>query len=154
MRIFRKARSASAAKHADAVGVVGHQPRVILLSKRQQVFERGDIAVHGKNAISDDEGAVVLRAMRIQQRARMADIVVAEGLDLSARQLRAGVDACMRKFVQQHQAVAPDQHRNDAGIGEIAGAENASRLGAFEFGQACFQLRVERMIAGHQPRSS
>ena len=78
----------------------------------------------------------------------------AERLNLSARQLRAGVDACMRKFVQQHQAVVPDQHRNDAGIGEIAGAENASRLDAFEFGKACFQLRVERMIAGHQPRSS
>ena len=92
----------------------------------------------------------MLRAMRIKQCARMADVVVAEGLDLSARQLRAGIDAGMREFVQQHETIAADKCRNDPGIGEIAGAENAGRLGALESRQARLELCVKRVIAGNQ----
>ncbi len=86
--------------------------------------------------------------MRIQQRAGMIDIVVAEDLDLSARQLRTGVDAGVRKFIQQHETLAADERRNDPGIGKITGAENASRLGALEFGQARLEPCVKRVIAG------
>jgi hypothetical protein len=71
---------------------------------------------------------------------------------LATRQLRTGVNAGVGKFVQQHETVAADEHRDDPGIGEIARSENAGRFGALEFGQARFQLRIEGMIAGHQPR--
>ncbi len=47
-----------------------------------------------------------------------------------------------------------DQRRNDAGIGEIAGAEHAGGLGALEPGEPRFELGVERMVAGDQPRGA
>ena len=83
-----------------------------------------------------------------------ADVVVAERQHGGARQPRAGPQAGMRQLVDQHQVVAADQRRNDAGIGEIAGAEHAGRLGALEPGEPRFELGEQRMIAGHEPRGA
>ncbi len=60
----------------------------------------------------------------------------------------------MRQLIRQHQAVAADQHRDDAGIGEIAGAEHAGGLGLFDAGEARLQLGIERVIAGDQARGA
>ncbi len=60
----------------------------------------------------------------------------------------------MGELVDQDQVVAPDQRRNDAGIGEIAGAEHAGGLGALQRGQPRFELGVERMIAGDEARGA
>ena len=60
----------------------------------------------------------------------------------------------MRQLVDQHEVVAADQRRNDAGVGEVAGAEHAGRLGALEPGEAAFELAEQRMIAGHQARGA
>ena len=46
----------------------------------------------------------------------------------------------MRQLVHQHQPVAADQHRDDAGIGEIAGAEDDGGFGPFDAREARFQL--------------
>ena len=83
-----------------------------------------------------------------------ADIGVAVEVDRRAAQLGAGMDAGVRQFVDQDQIVRPDQRRDDAGIGEIAGAEHAGRLGALEPRQPLFQFGIERMIAGDEPRGA
>ena len=152
MRVADEAGAAAAADDADAVGVVGHQPGVVLVGQRVQFGERREIAVHREHAVGDDQRMVVAGAMFGQQFAGMVEVVVAEGHDLAARQLRPGKQAGMRQFVDQDQAVAPDQHRNDAGIGEIAGAEHDGGFGLLERGQAGFQLGVKRVIAGDQAR--
>ena len=86
-----------------------------------------------------------------EQRLDMRHIGMPERQHGGARQPRAGPQAGMRQFVDQHEIVAADQRRNDAGIGEIAGAEHAGRLGALEPGEAPFELAEQRMVAGHQP---
>ena len=101
-----------------------------------ELGKRRQIAVHGEHAVGDDQRAVMLGAMRGQQFARMRHIVMAEGEHTPARQLRAGIEAGMRQFVEQHQPVAADQHRDDAGIGEIAGAEDDRVLGLLDAGEA------------------
>ena len=60
------------------------------------------------------------------------EIVVPEGDDLAAAQLRAGPDAGMGEFIHQHEIVGAGQHRNDAAVGEIAGAEHAGGIRAFQ----------------------
>ena len=154
MRVAHEARAAPAADHAQPVRIVRHQPGVVFVGERQQLGERRQIAVHGEHAVGHDQHMVVLGAMRCQQFARMRDVVVAERHHLAARQLRAGEQASVRQFIHQHQPVAPDQHRNDAGIGEIAGAEHDRGLCLLDAGEARFQLRVERVVAGDQARGA
>jgi len=69
-----------------------------------------------------------------------------------AAELGAGMDAGMRKFIEQDQIAGPDQCRNDADIGEIARTEHARRVGSFERRQPALELLIERMIAGHEAR--
>ena len=84
----------------------------------------------------------------------MRDVVVAEGQHLAARQPRAGPQAGMRQLVEQHQIVAADQARDDAGIGEIAGAEDAAGFGALQPRQPRFEFGEQRMVAGDEPRGA
>ena len=60
----------------------------------------------------------------------------------------------MRQLVDQHQPVAADQHRDDAAVGEIAGAEHQRRLGLLDAGETRFQFGIKRMIAGDQARGT
>ncbi len=56
----------------------------------------------------------------------------------------------MRQLVDQHEVVTADQRRDDAAVGEIAGAEHAGRLGALEPGEAPLEFAEQGMVAGHQ----
>jgi hypothetical protein len=61
------------------------------------------------------------------------------------------VDTGVRQFVDQDQSIAPDQHRNNAGVGEVAGAKGTGSFGSLDARETGFKLDVERVIAGHQP---
>ena len=54
---------AARAEHAEAVGLVDHQPRAVLLAERDDLRQRGDIALHRVDAVDHDEdaAAVLLR---------------------------------------------------------------------------------------------
>ena len=138
-------RAAAAADHAEAVGVVGHQPGVVTRGQRRELMQRREVAVHGEHAVGDDQRALMTPAMLRQQRPDMPDIVVAERQHGGARQPRAGPQAGMRQLVDQDQVAAADQRRHDAGIGEIAGAEHAGGFRALEPREPLLQLGV---IAG------
>ena len=58
----------------------------------------------------------------------------------------------MRQFIDEDEIALARQRRNDAEIGEIAGAEDERGLGAFEPREARFQFRKQRMIAGDEAR--
>ncbi len=144
MRVADEGRTAPTADHAEAMGVVRHQPGIALVRRHQQFGERREVAVHGEYAVGDDQRVIVLGAMREQKLARMTDVIVPESQHAAARQLRAGIDAGVREFIQQHQPVAADQHGDNAGIGEIAGTEHDRRLGLLDLRQPRFQFGVKR----------
>ena len=73
---------------------------------------------------------VVLAAAGRKKFSRVQHIIMAKRHDRAARQLRACIDTCMRQFIEQNQSVAPDQHRNNSRIREIAGPENTGGFGA------------------------
>src|SRR5262249_47314011 len=79
-------------------------------------------------------------------------IIVAEGQCLRPRQLRPGPKASMRKFIDQNEIPGTREHRDDAGICEIAGTKNASGLGSLEPGESRLKLAKQRMVAGDEPR--
>ena len=154
MRVAGEARAAPAADHAQPVRVVRHQPGVMFVGERQQFGERRQIAVHGEHTVGDDQRVVVFGAMPLKQFARMGDVVVAKRHHRAARQLRAGEQAGVRQLIRQHQPVAADQHRDDAGIGEIAGAEHHGGLRLLDAGEPRLQLRIQRVVAGDQARGA
>ena len=70
----------------------------------------------------------------------MVRIVVAERHHPAAAKLGPRPQAGMRELVEQHQILAPGKRRQDAGIGEIARAEDAGGLGALEPGEPRLEL--------------
>ena len=71
-----------------------------------------------------------------------------------ARQPRAGPQAGMGELVHEHEIVGADQRRDDADIGQIAGAEHAGGFGLLQAGEPRLELGEQRMIAGDQPRGA
>ena len=84
----------------------------------------------------------------------MVDIVVPERQYAAPRQLRAGKQAGVREFVGQHEIFRSGEHRNDAGVRQIARAEHAGRFRLLHRRQPGFEFGVKRMIAGHQSRGA
>jgi hypothetical protein len=148
----REACAPAAAEHADAVGVVRHQPGVISAGKPRQSGQGREVAVHRKDAVGEDHRPFVARAVFGEQRARMVEVVVPEREQPRSAQLRAGPQAGMRQFVDQHEIVRAEQSWNHSKVGEIAGTENAGALRSLQPGKPCLQLGVERMVASHEPR--
>ena len=145
-------RAAAAAEHADPVGVVGHQPGVVGAGNPRERRKRREVAVHGKDAVGQDERPRMGVAVLGEKGAHMVDVVMAEGEQPRAAQLGAAPQAGMRELVDQEEVFFARQGWNDAEIGQITGAEHAGALGSLEPGEAVFQLGIERVIAGDEPR--
>ena len=124
------------------------------LRQSRQVFERREIAIHGKHAVGGDQRVGVTAAVLSQKRFGVRHVAVAIALHGRAAELGAGMDAGVGQFIDQDQVAAAGQRRDDADIGEIAGAENARRFGAFQPRQPALQFVVERVIAGDEARGA
>src|SRR5262245_65117872 len=85
-----------------------------------------------------------------QQGIDMARVVVAKRQDGAAGQPRACPQAGMGKLVDQQQIVAAKQGWNDAGIGQVARAENAGGLGLLQARQPRLKGAEQRMVAGDE----
>ena len=144
-------RAAAAAEDPDAVGIVRHQPGVVFAREPAERGEGGEVAVHGEHAVGEDQGLAMAGAALVQQRPQVVEIVVPERHDGRAGEPRPRPQAGMGEFVDQHEVAAAGQRRDNAGIGEIAGTEHASRSGALEPRQPGLQRVIKRMISGHQP---
>ena len=85
-----------------------------------------------------------------QQHLHVPGIAVAERDHGSAGEPRAGPQAGMGQLVDEDEIVGADQRRDDAEIGEVAGAEHASGLGVLPARQPRFQRGEQGMVAGHK----
>ena len=134
------------------MGVVGHQPGVVLGGDIGQLADGRQVAVHGKHAVGDDQRPGVVSAVGFHEPAKMPGVVVAEDVQRPPGQLGAGENAGVGKLVHRHHVVGARERRDDAGVGQIPGAEHARRFRPFQ----CRQLRLkhgeQRVVAGHQPR--
>jgi hypothetical protein len=72
------------------MSIVRHEPGVVALRQRRKLVQGRDVAVHRKDAIGRDQGALVSPAQLGQQLARMPDVGVAKGHHGRAREPRAG----------------------------------------------------------------
>ena len=76
--------AAVAAEDAGGVGVVDHHDGAVLFAERGELVDGADVAVHGEDAVGDDELAAGLVLDLLQQLFAVGDVLVAEDLDLGA----------------------------------------------------------------------
>ncbi len=106
--------------------IIDEEPGIEPLRQIGQRAKRREVAVHGKDAVGGDERVAVPAAMGRQQILGMACVVVAEDMHAPARKLRPGPQARMRELVDEDHVLDAAERRDDAGIGEVAGAEDAA----------------------------
>ena len=147
---IERRRTAALRQHAEPVRVVGHEPCVGLGAEQGELGNRSQIAVHRKDAVGDKQRVPRATAFSGENGARFFDVVVTEDAAFRRRQTRAGEKAGMRELIDENEIAVADERRNDAEIGEVAGAEDASRLGGLQLCKPRFEFGKERMIAGDE----
>ena len=85
--------AAVAAQHAGGVRVIDHHDGAVLFRQRGQLRQRADVAVHGEDAVGDDQLVAGLVLDRFQLLFGVRCVFVAEDLDLGAREACAVDDA-------------------------------------------------------------
>ena len=140
--------AAVAAQHARGVRVVDHHDGAVLLGQRGELVHRADVAVHGEDAVGDDELVARLVLDLLQQFLAVGDVLVAEDLDLGAREPRAVDDAGVVQLVGEDEVVFAEDGADGAGVGREAALKDDAGLDIFEARDLFFELHVDAHGAG------
>jgi hypothetical protein len=128
--------------------LVHHHPAIVAPGQPQHLLERSDVAVHGEDAVGDNQGATTLRLA--QAPGQVLDVGVAVDEGLGAREAATVDDAGVVELIGEHHLAAPGQRRDRARVRQVARAEQERGVVALEGGQAFFQPAVELHVARDQ----
>ncbi|MNH11861.1 hypothetical protein D3C79_713880 [compost metagenome] len=132
-------------QHAEAVGIVDHQPVAALCSERCELAPGALIPVHAEHPLRDDQAPVWLKLTR-----ERGHVVVAEALhpagQLAAHLLQGGVV----EPVLPQQVLLAEQGLEHRLIGREAAVEQQYSLHPEPVGKGLFQLLVGTAVACHQ----
>ena len=95
------------------------------------LLERRDVAVHREDRVGDDQRAAPPRACA-QAPGEVLDVAVVVDEDLGARQPAAVDDRGVVELVGEDDVAAAGERGDDAGVGQVARAEQQRGLGALE----------------------
>ena len=140
--------AAIAAQNAGGVRVIDHHDGAVFVGNIAELVDGADIAVHGKDAVGDDELAAGLVLDLLQQLFAVGDIFVAEDLDLRAGEAGAIDDAGVIELVGEDEVFFAENARDGSGVGGEAGLEDDAGFDAFECGDLFFELHVDAHRAG------
>ena len=118
--------------------------------------QRADVAVHGKDAVGDQQLLAGLVFDAGQLLFRLGDVLVLEDQNLGARQARAVDDRGMVQLVGDDEVFFAQHRRHRAGIGRESGLEDHAGFDILEARDFFFQLHVDLHGAGngaHRARS-
>ena len=145
-----------AAQHAGSMRIVDHHDGAVFFGEIAQRGQRADIAVHGEDAVGDQQllAGLVLDAGQLLFGVR--DVFVAEDENLRLREARAVDDRGVVQRVGDDEVVFAQHRRNRSRIGREAGLEDHAGLDVLEARDLLFQLHVDLHGAGdgaHRARS-
>jgi len=132
------------------VGVVNDEPCPVLVADVAEFAQRGDVALHGVDAVNDDHLGP-RRAGRHQDRFQVLDVVVAEK-SIRAPEIRPPhTRLAWAVAVQDDQVARAGQRRHAAhhGLGPVR--EDQGPLRVLEVGQHPFQFGVQFNGARQRP---
>ncbi len=138
---------AGGADDAEGVGLVDHEEGVVGVADLAQVDQGGDVAVHGVDAVDDDEADAGVGGGG-QAALEVGDVVVAEAGDGGAGELAAVDDAGVVVLVDEDGVAGADDGADGADVGGVAGAEDQGAFAAGDLGDLGLQLLVQGGGAG------
>ena len=147
-----QAAPALGAEHAEAVGVIEQQQRVVLLAQRQQAADVGHVAVHAEHGIADDQLAPGRAGGQL--RGQVGQVGMGIAVDLGARQARTVDQAGVVERIGKQGIASTHQGRHDAGIGGVARIEVERTRQLHEVRQLFLQRGVDRAVAADQGRAA
>jgi hypothetical protein len=149
----RRDRSAPAGSDgARRVGLVDHQPAAVAPGQLLQAGDGGEVAVHREDAVADDQRPAPSRPLQAPGEVLEVTMAIDEGL--GPCQAASVDDAGVVELVREDDLLAPGEGGDDAGVGEIAGAEQQRSLAALELGQLRLELAMRLHVAGDKPRGA
>ena len=110
--------------HPKPVCVVHQQPGVMAPRQIADRIQRRDVSVHGEDPVGGDQGMAQAGPLGRELGRQIDDVVMGEGNDPGPRQLSAGPDAGVGQLIDEHPVARPDHRGNQAGISQIARAED------------------------------
>ena len=140
--------SAVAAQYPRRVRVVDHHDRAIFFGKRGKFVDWPDVAIHGEDAVGDDELAAGLVLDLLQEFFAVSDVFVAEYLDFGAGETGSVDDAGVIELVGEDEVFFAEDAGDGSGVGGEAGLEDDAGLDSFEGGDLFFELHVDVHGAG------
>ena len=141
------------AEHAEAVGVVQHQPGVETLGQGEQLGQGRQIPVHAEHRVADDDlGAGVAGGQQALQGGHVVvGVAVVPG---SGKLHRVDERGVIEPVGEDGVVPARGQGGGDGQVGQVAGGEGEHSGKAGEGGQALLQDVVGPQVAAHQVRGA
>jgi hypothetical protein len=137
-----------ATKDSARVGVVDHHDGAVLFAEIGELVDGPDVAVHGEDAVGDEELAAGLVLDLLEELLGVGDVFVAEDFDLCSREACAVDDAGVVELVGEDEVFFAEDAGDGAGVGGEAGLEDDAGLDALEGGDLFFELYVDVHGAG------
>jgi hypothetical protein len=138
-------------QHAQAMGVVDHQPCLTAFLDVDQRRQVADIAVHAVKSLGDDQNPVVLVPDARQGGVERLDVVMREGAALAPRHHRAHDDAVMRESVVQHEVSWSEQRRDGGDVGRVPAYIGQTAALPVMVRQRGLEFGMDGPLAGHKP---
>ena len=115
---------------AEAVRLADHDAHVVAVGERDDLLQRGAVAVEREHAVGHDQRRAAVGVAQAPREVLDVAVVVEEGL--RAREAAAVGDRGVAEAVGEHDLAALGERRDDPEVGEVAGAEQQRALGAEE----------------------
>lgn len=136
--------------HAESVGVVDEQQRVVPVAQCEDGRQRRDIAIHAEHAVGDHQ--LALARMLFQFAGQACGVGVRIHTELGAGQARAVQQAGVIEAVGQYHIAFADQGRDDADIGHVATGEVQGARHADKARQRRFERLGRAAMTADHPR--
>lgn len=135
--------AAVASEDAGGVGVVDHHDGSVFFGQVGELVDGADVAVHGEDAVGDDEFVAGLVGDFLQELFGVGDVLVAEDFDFCSGEARAVDDGGMVELVGDDEVFLAEDGGDGSGVGGEAALEDDAGFDIFEAGDFFFQFDVD-----------
>ena len=125
------------------MGVVDHHDGAVFFGEIAELVDRADVAVHGEDAVGDEELAARLGRDFFEQLFGVGNVFVAENLDLGAGEARAVDDAGVVELVGEDEVFFAEDRGDGSGVGGESALEDDAGFDIFEGRDFFFELHVD-----------
>src|SRR5277367_6047870 len=134
--------------------VVHHHDAIIFFGEVAKRGEIGDVAIHGKDAVGDQELLAVPIFRFLKYSFAVGGVLVFENFDSGAREAAAVNDRGVIQFVGNDQIVFAEDGGDGAGVGRESRLEHHAGFHLFEAGDLRFEVHVHLHSAGYAAHGS